>query len=34
MCPALSDASLMASAARDALERAKTPEAEGTKPVY
>ena len=32
MCPALSDAGLMATAARNALERAKTPEADASKP--
>ncbi len=34
MCPALSDAGLMANAARNALERAKTPEADASKPLY
>ena len=34
MCPVLSDAGLLASAARNALERAKTPEVDAAKPFY
>ena len=34
MCPVMSDAGLLASAARNALERAKTPEVDAAKPFY